>query len=172
MITGQQLGFHIFIPPHAFNVIQLVLLRTTSWPPWRLMLLRCRGTWTTILDILSMNILNCVFDTVVRITGTPLGAVLSPFLFIWYNSDCRTVFSDWCELNHLQLNISKTTEVVVGFRRSGTPASPLSIAGATGELQIQNIVQISGQHTQLDREHFCYFQEGPVLALYYGDSSP
>ena len=34
---------------------------------------------------------------------------------------------DWCELNHLQLNISKTKELVVDFRRSRTPAIPFSM---------------------------------------------
>lgn len=34
-----------------------------------------------------------------------------------------------CELNQLQLNISKTKELLVDFRRSRSPATTLSIRG-------------------------------------------
>lgn len=40
----------------------------------------------------------------------------------------------WCELNHLQLNISKTKELVVDFRRSRTLDTPLSIRREVVEL--------------------------------------
>uniref|UniRef100_A0A3B1JXG3 Reverse transcriptase domain-containing protein n=1 Tax=Astyanax mexicanus TaxID=7994 RepID=A0A3B1JXG3_ASTMX len=42
-------------------------------------------------------------------------------------------FVAWCRLNQLQLNISKTKEMVVDFRRSGPPLQPVSIEGVDVE---------------------------------------
>ncbi|XP_049911756.1 uncharacterized protein LOC126397200 [Epinephelus moara] len=38
-------------------------------------------------------------------------------------------FVSWCELNHLQLNTTKTKELVVDLRRTRTPVTPVSILG-------------------------------------------
>ncbi|MCI4378806.1 hypothetical protein PGIGA_G00220430 [Pangasianodon gigas] len=38
-------------------------------------------------------------------------------------------FVEWCELNHLQLNITKTKELVVDFRRQRNRPNPISIRG-------------------------------------------
>ncbi|KAK3570529.1 hypothetical protein QTP86_022076, partial [Hemibagrus guttatus] len=38
-------------------------------------------------------------------------------------------FVEWCGRNHLQLNISKTKELVVDFRKQKPPPSPISIMG-------------------------------------------
>ena len=35
-------------------------------------------------------------------------------------------FVDWCELNHLQFNISNAKELVVDFRGPRIPASPFN----------------------------------------------
>lgn len=45
----------------------------------------------------------------------------------------RTVIKDfvrWCELNNLQLNVTKTRELVVDLKRTKSPVSPVSIQGA------------------------------------------
>jgi len=47
-------------------------------------------------------------------------------------SEYRSVvdsFVEWCGLNHLQLNISKTKELVVDFRKQSTLPKPVSIRG-------------------------------------------
>ena len=36
---------------------------------------------------------------------------------------------DWTELNYLRLNVSKTREMVIDFRRKKTPGQPLQIKG-------------------------------------------
>ena len=38
-------------------------------------------------------------------------------------------FVTWCELNHLQLNIAKTKDLVVDLRRTRTPLTQISILG-------------------------------------------
>ena len=38
-------------------------------------------------------------------------------------------FVSWCELNHLQLNTTKTKELVVDLRRTRTPVTSVSILG-------------------------------------------
>ena len=47
-------------------------------------------------------------------------------------NEYRTVvgnFVTWCELNHLQLNVSKTKDLTVDLRRAETPVTPVSIHG-------------------------------------------
>ncbi|KAF7642826.1 hypothetical protein LDENG_00250080 [Lucifuga dentata] len=92
-----------------------------------------------------------MFDTVVSITGAPQRTVLSPFTlytsdFNYSSVSChpqkfsegsaivgcinsgqedeyRGVVTNFvrCELNHLQLNISKTKKLVVDFRKRKSP---------------------------------------------------
>ena len=38
-------------------------------------------------------------------------------------------FVTWCELNHLQLNVTKTKELIVDLGRAKTPVTPVSILG-------------------------------------------
>lgn len=38
-------------------------------------------------------------------------------------------FVMWCEQNYLKLNVTKTKELIVEFRRSRTPVTPVSIQG-------------------------------------------
>ncbi|MBN3325625.1 SCAR5 protein, partial [Atractosteus spatula] len=43
-----------------------------------------------------------------------------------------TNFVEWCHLNHLQLNTSKTKEMVMDFQRNKSPLNPVSIQGPPG----------------------------------------
>ncbi|CAN9510708.1 unnamed protein product [Ophioblennius macclurei] len=43
-------------------------------------------------------------------------------------------FVTWCEQNHLQLNVTKTKELVVDLRRNKRSASPISIKGDTVDI--------------------------------------
>ena len=40
----------------------------------------------------------------------------------------------WCDANNLELNVSKTKEIIVDFRRNKTPLTPLFINGAEVEI--------------------------------------
>lgn len=42
-------------------------------------------------------------------------------------------FIDWCDLNHLMLNTSKTKEMVIDFRRKKSKAEPVTILGTKVE---------------------------------------
>ena len=44
---------------------------------------------------------------------------------------------DWCNANNLELNVSKTKEIIIDFRRNKTPVTPLSINGELVE-QVEN----------------------------------
>ena len=43
-------------------------------------------------------------------------------------------FVTWCEQNHLQLNVTKTKELVVDLRRAKTPVIPVSINGTNVDI--------------------------------------
>ncbi|KAF7658811.1 hypothetical protein LDENG_00007680, partial [Lucifuga dentata] len=43
-------------------------------------------------------------------------------------------FAVWCNQNHMQLNVTKTEEMVVDFRRTKTPITTVSIGGEKVEL--------------------------------------
>lgn len=114
--------FDISLNYVCFNHFLTVCLHINHSGVKRLTLLSCHGSWTTLSDNLSLYT-NYVSDTVVtpRTSGTthrPAHLYLSPLMTQrWldtsgeYVSECQRVvdsFVDWCELNHLQLNISKT----------------------------------------------------------------
>ena len=52
-------------------------------------------------------------------------------------SECRDQVNkliNWCGENNLELNVSKTKEIIVDFRRKKSPLSALLIDGKTGEI--------------------------------------
>lgn len=65
-----------------------------------------------------------------------------------------TDFVDWCELNHLQLNASKTKEMVIDFRRRKTPqTAPVNIQGL--DIEMVETYRYLGVHlnNKLDWSH-------------------
>ncbi len=98
-------------------------------------------------------------------TGAPQGYVLSPLLYSLYTHDCTATHSSdvivkfaddktviglitdndetayrkevtkWCQVNHLSLNIDKTKELVVDFRRQSRVHTPISIRFRTSRLR-------------------------------------
>ena len=48
-------------------------------------------------------------------------------------TDSVREFSDWCEQNFLELNVGKTKEMVVDFKRNRTDVGELQIKGQTVE---------------------------------------
>jgi len=96
-------------------------------------------------------------------TGAPQGTVISPVLFTLYTNDCRGTdsallvkysddtaiedfsncdnsyfaevdrFCTWCKSNFLDLNVSKTKELLIDFRRNPSPVPSLVIDGVNVE---------------------------------------
>ena len=53
-------------------------------------------------------------------------------------------FVQWCRNNHIQLNTTKTKEMVVDFRRSQPPLLPVSIKGVS--VEVVNTYKYLGVH--------------------------
>ena len=78
-------------------------------------------------------------ERLVRSTGALQGTVLSPFLFTLHTSDFQ-YNSEPCQLqtdnNHFLLNVAKTKEMVVDFRRTGTKLNTISILREEMEVMV------------------------------------
>lgn len=123
---------------------------------WTMDYLTCRPQY--------VRMKNCVSSKLLSSTGAPQGTVLSPSLFSVYTSDfqyntgacflqkfsddstvvgcvnggCeeeyRGTISDFVDINHLQLNNSKTKEMVIDYRRRRPAPAPVTIKGADVEV--------------------------------------
>ena len=100
--------------------------------------------------------------TLILNTGAPQGCVLSPFLYSLFTHDCtarhdsfnlsmatvvglitdntETAYREevrdlavWCQDNNLSLNVIKTKEMIVDYRKRMTEHSPILIDGAVLE---------------------------------------
>ncbi|XP_061107787.1 receptor-interacting serine/threonine-protein kinase 4-like [Conger conger] len=69
-------------------------------------------------------------------------------------------FVQWCNLNHMQLDISKTKEIVVDFRRTKPPMLPVSIEGVNVEVKFL-LKYTKVQHFGLIED--CKLQDWSVL---------
>ncbi|KAK3506473.1 hypothetical protein QTP70_001255 [Hemibagrus guttatus] len=113
-------AFNTIIPQHLIEKLSL------------------QGLCNWILDFLtgrhqSVRIGNSLSSTTTLRTGAPQGCVLSPLLFTLLTHDCATMHIS--SHNHqLSLNVDKTKEVVVDFRRAQSDNSPLFIDGSPVEI--------------------------------------
>ncbi|KAI4904352.1 hypothetical protein NFI96_032396 [Prochilodus magdalenae] len=110
-------AFNTIIPQHLIGKLNLLGLNTSL------------SNW--ILDFLtgrpqSVRIGRNTSSTTTLSTGAPQGCVLSPLLFTLLTHDCAAV--------NLSLNVDKTKEMVVDFRRTRRDHSPLHIYGSTVEI--------------------------------------
>jgi hypothetical protein len=147
----------------AFNTIQPCLLSqkllSYSVPP-RLVLWIMQFLVHRTQSVRFQNSLSSIKYTS---TGAPQGTVLSPVLFTLYTNDCQgssltpvikysddTAIEDlsnsdstyfaavdnfvaWCTNNCLDLNVNKTKELIIDFRKTSTPIRDLILNGAKVE---------------------------------------
>ena len=64
-----------------------------------------------------------------------------------------TSFVEWCGKNHLQMNTSKTKEMVIDFSRKAPPIAPVNIQG--GDIEVISVYKYLGVHlnNKLDWSH-------------------
>ncbi|MCJ8735602.1 hypothetical protein PDJAM_G00249000 [Pangasius djambal] len=147
-------GFNTIIPQHLIGKLNLLGLNT-SLCNWILDLLTGRPQ--------SVRIRNSISNTTTLSTRAPQGCVLSPLLFTLLTPDCVAMHSstvvgliskndesayreevqrltDWCRANNLSLNVDKTKEMVVDFRRTQIDHSPLNISGSSVEITLECVL--------------------------------
>ncbi|KAK3574434.1 hypothetical protein QTP86_006600 [Hemibagrus guttatus] len=120
-------AFNTIIPQHLIEKLSLLGLNTSlcNW----------------ILDFLTgrpqlVQIGNRFSSKTTLSTGDPQGCVLSPLLKndeSAYREEVQRLTA-WCRANNLSLNVDKTKEMVVDFRRAQSDHSPLFIDGSPVEI--------------------------------------
>ncbi|KAK3516392.1 hypothetical protein QTP70_010484 [Hemibagrus guttatus] len=131
LFTDFSSAFNTIIPQHLIEKLSL-LGTNTSLCNWILDFLTGRPQ--------SVQIRNSISITTILSTGDPQGYMLSPLLF---THDCAAMHSsihiikltdDTTIANNLSLNLEKTKEMVIDFRRAQSDHSPLNIDGCNVEL--------------------------------------
>ncbi|KAK1806963.1 hypothetical protein P4O66_005446, partial [Electrophorus voltai] len=145
-------SFNTIVPQHLIGKLSLLGLNTFLCN-WILDLLTGRPQLVRIGSSTS--------NTTTLSTGAPKGSILSPLLFTLLTHDCAAIhkFADdttvvglinkddesayreevqelviWYKVNNLYLNVDKTKEMVVDFRRARQDHSPLAIKGSSVEI--------------------------------------
>ncbi|TKS64909.1 RNA-directed DNA polymerase from mobile element jockey [Collichthys lucidus] len=122
----------------AFNTIQPSLLRVKME---RVGVDQHLAAWTT--DYLTnrpqfVKLQHCVSDVVLCSTGAPQEGD---------DLEYRTIIRDfvsWCELNQLQLNTSKTKEMIVNYQRKTSHFTPVNIQGS--DIEVVRSYRFLGVH--------------------------
>ncbi|KAK1802604.1 hypothetical protein P4O66_004246 [Electrophorus voltai] len=179
-------AFNTIVPQHLIGKLSLLGLNT-SLCKWILDFLTGRPQFVWIGSSTS--------NTTTLSTGAPQGSILSPVLFTLLTHDCAVMHSSnhiikfaddmtvvglinqdneevqelvsWCKVNNLYLNVDKTKETVVDFRRARRDHSPLAINGSSVEI-VKNIKFLWCSHSgepHLDPEHQFHHQESPAPFL-------
>ncbi|KAI4898558.1 hypothetical protein NFI96_004317 [Prochilodus magdalenae] len=146
--AGSAVRIMFFDFSSAFNTLQPVLLGEKLR---QMQVDESIISWT--MDYLTgrpqfVRMQGCVSDVAMCSTGAPQGTVLAPFLFNIYTSDFR-YNSGTCHLQKFSddtaiLNISKTKEMVVDFRRNRSPQAPVTIDGE--EVEVVGTYKYLGVH--------------------------
>ena len=105
-------------------------------------LMLTRRTFTCIYRVICPSTVSCTSPRLPRyrhratipcICSAPLGKLSNnPVRHADY-LNCITDFTDWCTANFLELNVSKTKELIFDFRRSQCPVQPVTIGTDTVE---------------------------------------
>ncbi|KAI4879075.1 hypothetical protein NFI96_030394, partial [Prochilodus magdalenae] len=76
------------------------------------------------------------------------------------------LLTEWCAANNLSLNVSKTKELIIDFRKGGRTHTPLNIGGTLVE-RVSSF-KLLGVHlargSYLDNQHFTPCQKGPTTS--------